>query len=74
MMLTSHVEGMSERVRRINYLTSVCKRMAEQQLGNIRKRQTLLSATNERRLPRSMIAHVLQGHGKRRNKGNIFDY
>lgn len=37
--------------------------LTEKGLGEIAKKQTLLSATKDRKLWRVMIVHVLKGHG-----------
>lgn len=45
----------------VAYLTSLCKRMTEQELGLIIRRQILLRATKGRRLWRSMITLIKEG-------------
>lgn len=58
----THVE--SKRVKgkqHVIYLTS-CEWMAEQELGEKLRGQTLYRATNDRKLWRAMIANVLKDH------------
>lgn len=52
----------TEQYQHIIYLTNMCKRLAEQQSGEIAERQILLTATTKRTLWRAMIANFIKGY------------
>lgn len=41
----------------------MCEWMADQEMGGVMKRQTLLRGTKNRKLWRHMIGHVIEGYG-----------
>lgn len=60
-----------EGLEKLTNLTSLFKWLVEERLGEIARRQTLLTDTRDRKLCKTIIVHILKGHDTYRSSSVI---